>query len=766
MKAYLLAYNLFSCAGWAYILYLAIAELSQGGDASTVWPLVATPLTIVQTAAILEIFHALFRIVRSPVVITTIQVMSRIVVLWGFLLQSTATQNHWGMLLCVISWAIVEIVRYMFYFVALIVGDASKMPFPLFFLRYSLFMVLYPTGITGEVVCMYNALPELAVACPVFYRLTIVILALYPLGGPGMILSMWSTRQRALKSRQNKLNPRPPRPISGVSWPVTNEKTGDRSTTVTNKAIWKSAVQSKPELAQKIEKERNWRFGYAKHIVENVRACLESTESALTIAQDGLKAAQDTFQFVRDGETMTLGEAMTEGRINGSFRTAHLQGQKPKPKNVKASVPYGGSKRQSNGMPRPYYEYRNDDTELSGDALLKQLDVWAKYGTIEQSAADAIRACVENPNWLDLSNHTFVLLGATSAMGPLDFLLRHGAHIVAIDLNRDFIWTKLIEKVKNSCGSMTFPYKGDKDVEPLDSEMPKLAGSDLLNDTPLIANWLCSLKYDTPATIGNYTYLDGALHVQLSVACDAIIDRLCSAHKDTSIAFLCTPTDCHVVSESATEEMKKNYNSSPWWMKLLRGLIGGKMLAKNALKPVASKDGHQFHIVDGIVVNQGPNYGLAKRLQHWRAVVARSKGHTVASNVAPSTATKSVVHNAQFAAAYGGFHLFRPMEVMFQETSHAVMGCILVHDIRNPKSAGNANVQLDNPFELFEHGAFHGGVARCGYKVGAIGEVCAVSFYLGQYYLHLIGGVTVFAGVANWVATGSFSAAASERLDL
>ena len=30
-------------------------------------------------------------------------------------------------------------------------------------------------------------------------------------------------------------------------------------------------------------------------------------------------------------------------------------------------------------------------------------------------------------------------------------------------------------------------------------------------------------------TVGNYTYLDGALHVQLALACDAIMQRLCAA---------------------------------------------------------------------------------------------------------------------------------------------------------------------------------------------------------------------------------------------
>jgi hypothetical protein len=46
------------------------------------------------------------------------------------------------------------------------------------------------------------------------------------------------------------------------------------------------------------------------------------------------------------------------------------------------------------------------------------------------------------------------------------------------------------------------------------------------------------------------------------------------------------------------------------------------MQVKNALKPVKAKDGETFHIVDGLVNRQGPNYALAKRIQHWRAVVS------------------------------------------------------------------------------------------------------------------------------------------------
>ena len=73
----------------------------------------------------------------------------------------------------------------------------------------------------------------------------------------------------------------------------------------------------------------------------------------------------------------------------------------------------------------------------------------------------------------------------------------------------------MINRVKKSCGSMTFPYKSDKVLGEDSEEMYGCAGADLLKDTPEIARWLTSLKYEGGVTIGNYTYLDGALHVQV-----------------------------------------------------------------------------------------------------------------------------------------------------------------------------------------------------------------------------------------------------------
>ena len=66
-----------------------------------------------------------------------------------------------------------------------------------------------------------------------------------------------------------------------------------------------------------------------------------------------------------------------------------------------------------------------------------------------------------------------------------------------------------------------------------------------------IANWLCEWQKTIPASakvfIGNYTYLDGDLHVKLALCADYVISRLRKARPSTGVAFLCTPTGTHLL---------------------------------------------------------------------------------------------------------------------------------------------------------------------------------------------------------------------------
>jgi hypothetical protein len=346
---------------------------------------------------------------------------------------------------------------------------------------------------------------------------------------------------------------------------------------------------------------------------------------------------------------------------------------------------------------------------------------------------------VRNPEWCDLQGQYFVLLGATSAMGPLLLLKELGAHIIAVDLDRPPIWKKIIELIEDSCASVTFamkePFKGQAG-----EDLYKLCGANIMNDTPDICMWLKDALPKTcggkPVTVGGYTYLDGELHVRVNLACDAIMQSVIESYgaRNVRLANLCTPTDAYVIPKAANEAAAKFYREAPLWLKALQPLAQacGKLLP-NAKKPVKADNGSDFYYMDGLVVAQGPNYAWAKRLQQWRAVLARGAGCTVSINIAPATATLSVVHNKSFAAAYGGMRTFKPMEIFYQEVSLAVMGALLIYDISSPKSQANPANKLANPMALMSANAFHGGAMRCLYMYTTVGEMAVLIFYMKQY---------------------------------
>lgn len=340
-------------------------------------------------------------------------------------------------------------------------------------------------------------------------------------------------------------------------------------------------------------------------------------------------------------------------------------------------------------------------------------------------------------------------------MGPFLVLMALGANVIAVDLDRPGIWKRLLTIAKNSSGTMTFPMKKEQSACANDDELYAAAGCNLFTDTPKIRDWLVDLYPGKDLTVGSYAYLNGALHVQVSLAMDAICKDM-SEKRKASLAYLCTPTDLHVITKEAHEasvDEYKSYSNGLYCM-FMRLVSRGKMLRKNALKPVAGEGG-DFYLVNGISVAQGPNYALAKRLQHWRAVIARDQGSIVSSNIAPATSTVSVTQNRTFAWAYEGMPYFKPYEIFAPETSNSVMSAILFSDLSNEKGAANPNTPLNNPNELFKYGSFNGGCWRCAYQVDSIGEASVLIYFarLAKPYVTAVSvvGAAVGAKVLGYV---------------
>jgi hypothetical protein len=222
---------------------------------------------------------------------------------------------------------------------------------------------------------------------------------------------------------------------------------------------------------------------------------------------------------------------------------------------------------------------------------------------------------------------------------------------------------------------------------------------------PAIERWL----RDQPGTLvlGNYVYADGATNTRVSLAVDELSRRLRESRPDLALGFLATPTDVFAVPAEAVDHSTKAYDGrsvrSKTLTRPLRTLSGGRLLRRNYVP------GSDPGINDSLVPQQGPNYALAKRLQRWRATVARHEGATVSMNVAPPTRTKSVVKNRALAAAYAGSHRFG-VEVFEPATSNVLMAALLVHDLHT-----GGGPRQEHPWQDEAYAAAHGGLWRTPY---------------------------------------------------
>lgn len=498
---------------------------------------------------------------------------------------------------------------------------------------------------------------------------------------------------------------------TGVCFPLGGDQ--KRSTSATGRAIFADSVRAvDPELADRIEHTKDWRHGYLEPVRDIVAAAALTPEAALTISEDGLASTHRRFRFRRGSTESTLAEAF-DSYPDPGFGSVTVHGTSARETDF--SLPYRGKR-------------------LFNAELRRQLDRWVTNGIAEPSLATAIELVLDNPDWLDLRDTDVVLLGAGAEMGPTRALLRWGATVHAVDLPRPEIWQRLIEITRNTAGTLRIPISLGSEGQPPfvidgrlhpddDATVAQVAGADILQQMPEVRTWINDIE--GPFILGNYAYADGALHALLSVATDAIAASLLAARDDVTLAFLATPTDVFMVPIAAVEESRRR-----WSRRGMGGLLQAPLRLLNQFEPnypntITTADGHQVGLNDSLVPQQGPNYVLAKRIQRWRALVARSQGRRVSLNLAPASRTRSVVRNRALAAAYAGAGRFG-VEVFEPSTSTALMAALLVHDIRNPKAVANPNVPLANPMDLFAQAANHGGLWRVAYAPRSVLGIAAV----------------------------------------
>ena len=463
---------------------------------------------------------------------------------------------------------------------------------------------------------------------------------------------------------------------TGVVFPPTPGGAG--LTSSLGRAVVEGALRAVDQIgAAAAQRETDWRRGYLVHFRRLVEAGLSAGTAARRIAADGLAALHERMRFrTPEGAVEPLSAAFVTDPE--PIETATITGRGAVEKEF--TLPYRGER-------------------LRGDAIARRLDDWVAAGIIEPSCAEAVRAVRANPDWLDLGGTTVVALGAGAEMGPVRSLLRWGNPVVAVDLARPALWSRLIETASGYAGRLHVPVNPAADS----GELAARAGADLLHGVGAVARWLEG--FEGRLVLGNYVYADGAVNVRLSTAVDALTQRLRAARPDTALAFLATPTDVFAVPGAAVAHSERSYAEPAGvgrFRRPLRLLSGGRLLRRNYAP------GDDPGICDALVAQQGPNYALSKRVHRWRATTARADGATVSMNVAPPTRTRSVVKNRALAAAYAGAHRFG-VEIFDPATSNTLMAALLVHDLHNPPPP------RDHVWQEEAEQAAHGGLWRCPY---------------------------------------------------
>ncbi|NWS72612.1 HACD2 dehydratase, partial [Crotophaga sulcirostris] len=155
----LLILDFFLSFRWLVIAVGLVRAYLAKGSYHSLYYSIEKPLKFFQTGALLEEYLLIAKylpgIVPSSVVLTAFQVMSRVFLTWAVTHSVKEVQSEDSVLLFVVAWTITEIIRYSFYTFSLL----NHLPYLIKWARYTLFIVLYPMGVTGELLTIYAALP-------------------------------------------------------------------------------------------------------------------------------------------------------------------------------------------------------------------------------------------------------------------------------------------------------------------------------------------------------------------------------------------------------------------------------------------------------------------------------------------------------------------------------------------------------------------------------------------------------------------------------
>jgi len=213
---YLVIYNLMQAGMFIYITSVLLSRviLNGMGAFAEAYDAVSDILASCQLAAFLEVIHPVFGIVKTGVLAPFMQVFGRNLVLFLVVVAHEELHKQAVVFGLFFVWSLIEVVRYPFYASQVV----NKRIEPLIWLRYTMWIPLYPLGMLFEGTLIWRAIPLLdkserfSFSLPNAFNFSFsfawflrVYLIMLVAGGCYMMKHMYNLRQRRYGRRKRKI---------------------------------------------------------------------------------------------------------------------------------------------------------------------------------------------------------------------------------------------------------------------------------------------------------------------------------------------------------------------------------------------------------------------------------------------------------------------------------------------------------------------------------------------------------------------------------
>jgi hypothetical protein len=424
-----------------------------------------------------------------------------------------------------------------------------------------------------------------------------------------------------------------------------------------------------------------WKGNYGALLArfEAQRVC---SARRVEIARYIQRRAQAALLYAQDGATQPLAE--------------YLAGPEPTPE--LQSIQVGAAPALRAQVPL-------DGRVFRGREVLALIDQLAAHGDLTLAAQRALCWIVEHIEQrggvLDLRGERFVLLGAAAELAATAMLLQAGATVLWVDLSDPGRWL------------------AERDMQ--SGTVQHCANANNLLEQPRAIRAAIERFADSgPVHLGLFAYASGASQEwRLGAAMNAIASHL-PPDSVRSVSMLVSPTTVPTLQPESVAAAARQLETEPLWKSALSraGLLR---------KPGYSAAGG-VKIGLATVSVQGLSYQAAQYISKlataesfaaygvgWDAAAPRPV--TVSANVAGITRTRSLSHPL-FAAAFVGAPRFG-VRIFDPQTTRALSGLLILHDLLNPAAAGSATVTAEPAAKaagLFSQ-QVHGGIYNLPYPL-------------------------------------------------